>query len=48
MLQVPEDSKGFSSVSTVLVDEESVGPVEGQGCGAKIIYRELQNEAISS
>ncbi|PKI74933.1 hypothetical protein CRG98_004705 [Punica granatum] len=48
MFEVPEDSKGFSGVSAVLVDEESVGSLERPGCGAKIIYRELQNEAISS
>lgn len=48
MLQVPEDSTGFSNVSAVLVDHESVGPLEGQGSGAKIIYKEFQDEAISS
>ncbi|KAK4745124.1 hypothetical protein SAY87_011436 [Trapa incisa] len=48
MFEVPEDGTGFSSVSAVLVDEESVGPLDGQGCGAKIIYKEFQEEAISS
>ncbi|KAK4751887.1 hypothetical protein SAY87_020685 [Trapa incisa] len=38
IFEVPEDCTGFSSVSAVLVDEEYVGPLDGQGCGSIIIY----------
>ncbi|KAF8019271.1 hypothetical protein BT93_G0061 [Corymbia citriodora subsp. variegata] len=48
MFEVPQDTKGVNTVSTVLVDEEAVGPLDGPGCGAKIIQKDLQIEAVLS
>jgi ATP-dependent Clp protease ATP-binding subunit ClpX len=35
-LQIPDVGEGKEKIIAVLVDEESVGPVSRQGCGAKI------------
>ncbi|KAL3729238.1 hypothetical protein ACJRO7_026355 [Eucalyptus globulus] len=48
MFEVPQDTAGVNTVSTVLVDEEAVGPLDGPGCGAKIIQKDLQIEAVLS
>lgn len=37
--QVP-DKADVDNIKGVLVDEEAVGPVNGVGCGAKILYRD--------
>ncbi|KAK3419512.1 hypothetical protein EUGRSUZ_G00073 [Eucalyptus grandis] len=48
MFEVPQDTAGVNTVSSVLVDEEAVGPLDGPGCGAKIIQKDLQIEAVLS
>ncbi|XP_048135171.1 CLP protease regulatory subunit CLPX2, mitochondrial-like isoform X2 [Rhodamnia argentea] len=48
MFEVPQDTAGVNTVRTVLVDEEAVGPLDGPGCGAKIIQKDLQIEAVLS
>lgn len=48
IVQVPQETAGVNTVSTVLVDEEAVGPLDGPGCGAKIIQKDLQREAVLS
>jgi ATP-dependent Clp protease ATP-binding subunit ClpX len=35
-LQIPDGGEGKEKIIAVLVDEESVGPPSGLGCGAKI------------
>jgi ATP-dependent Clp protease ATP-binding subunit ClpX len=35
-LQIPDAGEGKEKVIAVLVDEESVGPLNHRGCGAKI------------
>lgn len=39
LLQIPDKRTGDNIIDAVVVDEEAVG-VEGQGCGAKILYGE--------
>lgn len=46
--QVPEDRHSVSNVSAVLVDEESVGPVNGPVSGAKVLHRDPGVEAVLS
>lgn len=40
--QIP-DKVDTDNIKEVLVDEEAVGSVNGPGCGAKIIYRDVDD-----
>ncbi|KAI4329490.1 hypothetical protein MLD38_027876 [Melastoma candidum] len=46
MFEVPGDRQSSSTVSVVLVDEESVGPINGPVSGAKILHKDSRVEAL--
>ncbi|KAI4330832.1 hypothetical protein MLD38_029078 [Melastoma candidum] len=46
MFEVPGDRQSSSTVSVVLVDEKSVGTINGPVSGAKILHRDSRVEAV--
>ncbi|KAG7976580.1 hypothetical protein I3843_06G156900 [Carya illinoinensis] len=46
MYEAPDIKAEIETMSTVLVDEEAVGPVDAAGCGAKILHANGEREQL--